>query len=214
MIDIHHHCLPSVDDGPRELSEAVEMCAMAAAEGIEELVATPHVLRGRWKSSTPQELATRITELRERTNDTPRLHLGSEYFFSHDMVDVLRTGNAVVPLAGSRYVLVELASNSVPPMLERPFYGAQLEGWIPVLAHPERNVVLQEHPDLLAALVEPRASRVPSVLPPAAPRNAFCGGRSSISSPPMPTTRPSGRRASARLCRRWRRRLDRRWRAL
>ena len=43
MIDIHHHCLPGVDDGPRELSEAAEMCAAAAEEGIETIVATPHV---------------------------------------------------------------------------------------------------------------------------------------------------------------------------
>jgi protein-tyrosine phosphatase len=153
MIDIHHHCLPDVDDGPREWDEAVAMLAMAAEEGIETIVATPHVLRGRWPVRSPQELADRAAMLREKTNDTPRLLLGSEYFFSHDMADVLQAGDSIVPLAGSRYVLIELAANSVPPMFEQPLYRAQLNGWIPILAHPERNLVYQEHPELLAALI-------------------------------------------------------------
>ncbi len=153
MIDIHHHCLPGVDDGPRELEEAVEMCRLAAREGIETIVATPHVLRGRWPVFSPLELESRIAALRAAVGDKPRLVLGSEYYFAHDMAEVLREGKAIVPLAGSRYVLLELASNSVPPMLEQPLYRAQLEGWVPIVAHPERNLVYQSHPELLAQLV-------------------------------------------------------------
>src|SRR5258705_7142827 len=133
MIDIHHHCLPDVDDGPRGWDEAVAMFAMAAEEGIEAIVATPHVLRGRWTSMSPRELEDRTATLREKTNDTPRLYLGSEYFFAHDMPEVLKAGNAIVPLAGSRYILIELAANSVPPLFEEPLYRAQLDGWIPII---------------------------------------------------------------------------------
>lgn len=153
MIDIHHHCLHGVDDGPRDLGEAAELCAMAAEEGIETIVATPHVLRERWPTFSPEELRARFDELQARVGSTPRLLLGSEYFFSHDMAELLREGKAILPLAGSRYVLLELAANSVPPMLEQPFYRAQLEGWVPVIAHPERNVVLQQRPDVLAYLI-------------------------------------------------------------
>ncbi|MFL6247195.1 MAG: tyrosine-protein phosphatase [Thermoanaerobaculia bacterium] len=153
MIDIHHHCLPGVDDGPRELSEAVEMCAAAAEEGIEAIVATPHVLRGRWPSFSRRELESRLVELRTRVGAAPRLYLGSEYFFSHDMTELLRDSVAVHPLAAGRYVLLELPANSVPPMFHQPLYRAQLEGWLPVIAHPERNSVFQANPDLLAALI-------------------------------------------------------------
>ncbi len=153
MIDIHHHCLHGVDDGPRTLDEAVELVRMAADEGIETIVATPHVLRGRWPVYSPSELETRLSELRDAVGDTPRLILGSEYYFSHDMADLLRGGESIVPLAGGRYVLLELASNSVPPMLEQPLYRAQLEGWVPVIAHPERNTVFQAKPELLHHLI-------------------------------------------------------------
>jgi protein-tyrosine phosphatase len=129
------------------------MCRAAEEEGIETIVATPHVLRGRWKAFSIPELEARIEELRSRVGKTPRLLLGSEYFFAHDIVEVLNARNAIVPLAGSRYVLIELAANSVPPMIEQPLYRMQLEGWVPILAHPERNLVFQAKPDALAELL-------------------------------------------------------------
>lgn len=153
MIDIHHHCLPDVDDGPREWDEAVALCRMASDEGIETIIATPHVLRGRWPVFSRAELASRLEELQHRAGPAPRLVLGSEYYFAHDMPEVLRAGTAIVPLAGSRYVLIELAANNVPPMIEQPLYRIQLEGWIPILAHPERNIVLQSHTELLIDLI-------------------------------------------------------------
>lgn len=153
MIDLHHHCLPGVDDGPKSWDEAVELCGIAAEEGIETIVATPHVLRGRWRRVAREELQGLVDELRARTNDTPRLLLGSEYFFAHDMNEVLAAETSIVPLGPSRAILVELASHAVPPMLEQPLHRAQLDGWSILLAHPERNVVLQKKQEILASLV-------------------------------------------------------------
>jgi protein-tyrosine phosphatase len=154
MIDIHHHCLPGVDDGPREWDEAVEMCQMSAAEGIDTIIATPHVLRGLWPTPERATLESKIAELHKVTGNKPRLLLGSEYFFAHDIAEELRSGQSIVPLANSRYVLVELAANSVPPMIEQPFYRIQLDGWIPIIAHPERNLILQAHPELVSEWID------------------------------------------------------------
>jgi len=153
VIDLHHHCLPGVDDGPRTWDQAVALCGIAAEEGIETIVATPHVLRGRWRRVARAELQALLDELRARTNDTPHLLLGSEVYFAHDMCEVLAAGTSIVPLGASRAVLVELASHAVPPMLEQPLHRAQLDGWTIVLAHPERNLVLQSKPEVMASLV-------------------------------------------------------------
>src|SRR5947208_9552567 len=104
MIDIHHHCLPGVDDGPRNVDESVDLCRMSADEGIETIVATPHVLRGRWKNTSRAQLESILADLQSRIGDAPRLLLGSEYFFAHDIAEVMR-GGAIIPLAGSRYIL-------------------------------------------------------------------------------------------------------------
>lgn len=153
MIDIHHHCLPGVDDGPRDLAQAVELCAAAAADGITTIIATPHVLRGAWQNRSRAALESILASLQNAVGDKIVLALGSEYFFDFDMVEVLAAGDAIIPLAGSRYVLVEFDAHSVPPMIDGPFYRAQLAGWTPVIAHPERNSTFQSKPDLLRLLV-------------------------------------------------------------
>jgi len=152
VIDVHHHCLPAVDDGPRDLAESVEMCRLAAEDGIETIVATPHLLRGRWNESRAH-LEEGLAQLRDATNNTPNLILGSEYFFGHDVAELLQRGDAIIPLAGSRYVLMEFASHTIPPLVEQPLYRVQLDGWIPLIAHPERNDVFQQKPELLATLL-------------------------------------------------------------
>ena len=152
MTDLHHHCLPGVDDGPRTIDEAVELCRMSADEGIETIVATPHVLRGRWKNTSRAQLEATLADLQNRVGNAPRLLLGSEYFFAHDIAEVLRTGGAIIPLADSRYILVEFASNAVPPLVMQPLHAVMLEGWTPIIAHPERNTVFQAKPELVAAL--------------------------------------------------------------
>ena len=135
------------------MAEAVDLCRLAASEGIDIIVATPHVLRGRWRNTSRETLERIANELRERVGDSPRILLGSEYFFAHDMPDVVERGDSVIPLAGSRYVLVEFASHAVPPLVEQPFYRLQLAGWTPIIAHPERNLVFQSRPEMLLSLV-------------------------------------------------------------
>jgi protein-tyrosine phosphatase len=152
MIDVHHHCLPGVDDGPKTMSESVDLCRMAADEGIETIVATPHVLRGRWQNTSRASLQSILDNLRGEVGATPQILLGSEYFFGHDMDEMLR-GESILPLAGGRYVLVEFASHAIPPLVSGPLYRAQLDGWTPLIAHPERNIVFQSNPELLASLI-------------------------------------------------------------
>jgi protein-tyrosine phosphatase len=152
MIDIHHHCLPGVDDGPRDWEESLELVRMAAAEGIETIVATPHVLRGRWNTTSTDTLRGLVDTLRSKIGDRPEVMLGSECFFNHDVAGALRAGT-VIPLAGSSYVLIEFASHSIPPLVDQALYQLQLDGWTPVIAHPERNAVFQSRPELLMSLI-------------------------------------------------------------
>ena len=126
---------------------------MAADDGIETIIATPHVFRGRWQNTSRARLEEVAASLRGQLGESPRILLGSEYFFAHDIAEVLAAGEGIVPLAGSRYVLIEFTAHAIPPLVEQPFYRLQLDGWTPVIAHPERNIVFQSKPELLASLV-------------------------------------------------------------
>ena len=154
MIDIHHHCLPGIDDGPDDWDEAIEQCRMAESEGIDTIIATPHVRRGPWLNEDRRVLQKLTLDLNQQLGGTPKVILGCEYFFSHDILEVLDQDGGIVPLAGSRCILIEFPSMSVPPRIGQILYEVILRGWSPVIAHPERNFVFQEKLKLLRELVE------------------------------------------------------------
>jgi len=151
VIDIHHHCLPGIDDGPADWDAAVEQLRIATDEGIDTVIATPHVLRGPWQNDSPRELQKLVMELNRRVGGSPKVLLGSEYYFSHDVLEMLE--GPIVPLAGSRYVLLEFASMSIPPRTENVLWEMALREWTPIIAHPERNLVFQQKLGLLETLI-------------------------------------------------------------
>ena len=53
-VDIHCHCLPCIDDGPKTMSEAIELCRALAGDGIGTVIATPHQL-GRFDNTNDAE---------------------------------------------------------------------------------------------------------------------------------------------------------------
>ena len=49
MYDLHCHILPGIDDGARNMDEALSMAELAVADGVHGVVLTPHVHPGRWR---------------------------------------------------------------------------------------------------------------------------------------------------------------------
>jgi len=139
MIDLHAHVLPGIDDGARDLEEAAEMCRLAAEDGCEAIVATPHQRHQRWWNGDSGDLAQRLEELRAAVGDRPRLFTGAEIRIDPEIVDDLLTDppHDATPLAGSRYLLLEAQRNGRTVELEAILHEAQVAGWRPILAHPE-----------------------------------------------------------------------------
>lgn len=155
MIELHFHCLPGVDDGPGDWDEAVAMCRLAAAEGTEAIVATPHVHREPWINDDSGARDELILKLNTRLGGTPAVLPGCEYFFSAEAIDLWR-GGSDGPLTGlnrSRYLLVEFPAATVPRTAESVFHELKISGAVPVIAHPERNLVFARSPERLEALV-------------------------------------------------------------
>src|SRR5438309_9323059 len=90
MIDIHSHILPGIDDGARSMEEAVEMARIAAADGIERMVSTPHMFNGFSKNPEPSDLLERIAALNEAINPALKILPGSEVHISHEIAEQSR----------------------------------------------------------------------------------------------------------------------------
>lgn len=154
MIDIHCHLLPAVDDGPETVEQAIEMAKRAASEGVTAIVVTPHAFHPQFETGelNVQHAASTLQTILHKEGISLDLYPGQEIRIFGDLVASLEKGEAL-SLAGSRYVLVEFPSDSVPAYAEQLFFGLQTEGYTPVIAHPERNKEFATNPKRLMDFV-------------------------------------------------------------
>lgn len=124
---------------------------MAAADGIEHIVATPHA-NDRYAYDRPF-LKSRLGELQVRCG-VPRLSLGCDFHLSYDNLrDALVQPEKYV-IEGTNYLLVELSNFSIPVQINDCFSQLGRKGLTPILTHPERNPILQKSPERVLQWIE------------------------------------------------------------
>ncbi len=156
MIDIHHHLLPGIDDGSKDLANSVAMVEMAVADGITHIVATPHAnhtfgydrarnhaLLQQVRDALPASTAEKIT-----------LGLGCDFHLNFENVEDAQRYRDRYTINESEYLLVELPDFNIPIRIDEVFYNLRVAGLTPILTHPERNSTLQRTPERLAGWVE------------------------------------------------------------
>jgi protein-tyrosine phosphatase len=158
MIDLHCHILPGIDDGAATLAQAVAMCRAAADAGSEVLVATPHQRRGSWWNCHRPALLQLRAELQEAVGPTPLILAGGEIHVDPRLLDDILTLHdddveGPLPLAGSRYLLIEFGGNSTPASAGDLIHELSVAGWRPVIAHPEHFPWMVDNPATLARLI-------------------------------------------------------------
>src|SRR5215470_12540822 len=153
MIDIHSHIMPEIDDGAHNFKEALEMAWIADDEGIEYMVATPHMFNSLYSNQTPYEILNRVAALNVTVGKDLKILPGNEVHISHDIVAQAKN-NLVTKINQRNYMLVEFPQLTIPIGAEQLFYKLQLEGVRPILVHPERNGQIQNHPESVAKFVE------------------------------------------------------------
>lgn len=155
MIDLHCHILPQVDDGAKNMEEAIAMAVQAYEDGIRTIACTPHFYDGK-TFVTGEALKTRLSLLEEHLAQACidiRLVLGNEGFLTPDLLQCIKQ-DKVFTINQSRYLLVELPMNNYPIYVNDLCYELMLMGITPILAHPERYVKIMETPNTVFELVE------------------------------------------------------------
>ncbi|MFM2007640.1 MAG: hypothetical protein RLZZ09_3295 [Pseudomonadota bacterium] len=159
MIDLHCHLLPDVDDGPRTLADALELARMSVADGITDAVVTPHLMPRTAQHTWPRILAS-YEALRQSLQEQAiplNLHLAAEVRISGELPALVTRGQ--LPVLG-RFLDQPVHLLEFPHTEALPVGSDQLMSWltrqrlIPLLAHPERHLTFQRHPDRLDAFTE------------------------------------------------------------
>lgn len=155
MIDLHCHILPGLDDGARDLSEALEMARIAVGDGISEIVATPHTEDG-YHHNRGEEVrdAVSVFQASLAEHGIPLvLFPGAEVHIHINLIEQLIQREVLTLCDQQKYLLLELPSVFLPHYSDSVIKGLLAEGITPLIAHPERNEYLRKQQNQLQAWI-------------------------------------------------------------
>lgn len=143
LVDLHSHLVPGVDDGARDLDEAVEAVGRLEGAGVRLIVTTPHLDVS--VLARPEVLERRLEQVRSRFDALvheaakrfPKVELRLGFEVLLDVPDPA-VSDARVRLGGSRYLLVEWPRLRVPRGTQAVLQKIHEQGVVPIIAHPER----------------------------------------------------------------------------
>ncbi len=156
MIDLHCHILPGLDDGPESIEESMEMCRIAVDDGIETIVATPHMLNGMFPVDRAAVLegVRGMVEALSEASIPLKILPGADVHMDQSVPGCLDRGELITLADLGRHLLLELPQDIVPDGTGELLFQVQLKGVTPIITHPERNIAIQQNAALLHDLVD------------------------------------------------------------
>ena len=157
MIDIHCHIFHDLDDGPRNRDVSLNMVRQQHAAGVTTIIGTPHSPNSsasrKYSPALIRERAYELQELAQADGLDIAILPGTEINYHNQISKQLKT-ETIIPLAGSRTVLIEMPVFAVDMRFLPTAIELMEEGYHVVLAHPERYIYNQRDIDDLIRIHE------------------------------------------------------------
>ena len=136
---MHSHLLPGIDDGVKSLEEAFVVIDQLQELGYRKLITPPHIMTdyfGNTAESVRASFYEFLPQLKAR-NPSLIFEAAAEYYLD-DTVIALASERKPLLTFGDNYLLFETNMISEPLQLKEFIFSLTLQGYKPVLAHPER----------------------------------------------------------------------------
>lgn len=144
--DMHSHILPGIDDGSPELAASVELIRGLSQLGYTKLVATPHVMWDMYRN-TPAIIRARLDQVKAAVKEAGievELSAAAEYFLDEHVEELLKNKEPLLTISGNK-VLTEFSMAFPALNIKELLFEMQLQGYQPIIAHPERYSYLQRN---------------------------------------------------------------------
>lgn len=136
--DMHSHLIPGVDDGAQTIEESMELIRALYDLGFRKLITTPHVMSDFYKNDahTIMEGLHKLREAIDKQRIPIVIEAAAEYYCDGAFEQSI--GKDTLLTFGENHILFEISYLQAPENLQNVLFKLQLEGYKPVLAHPER----------------------------------------------------------------------------
>ncbi len=139
--DVHSHILPGVDDGSPDVEESLAILARLHEAGVRRVALTPHVSRSMFPNQADdlqERLKAFLPELPDTLSDMS-FHLASEYMVDEFFID--SHDRLAYP---DGHLLIEMSYYERSRDIKEAVFNLLMDGFSPILAHPERYVFYQK----------------------------------------------------------------------
>lgn len=136
--DFHSHLIPGIDDGAKDMDDAIAMIRRFKELGYQKLITTPHVMSDFYRNE-PETILQGLEELKQelqRQKIVMNIEAAAEYYLDEFLEEKIAAKSLLT--FGDDYVLFELPFMSEPPNLTSIIFELQTNGYKPIIAHPER----------------------------------------------------------------------------
>lgn len=146
LVELHNHFLPGIDDGCKTVEESLEVIRTFADRGYQKIIMTPHIMQGAYNNNA-QTIGNALMQLNvalQSAGINIKTEAAAEYFFDDYFIGLLKEGAELLAFSKQKYLLFEIPTSNKPHQLEETIFEMKLQGYKPVLAHPERYPLYHE----------------------------------------------------------------------
>lgn len=136
--DMHSHILPGVDHGSQDVGESLQMLKAELDMGITDVICTSHVTAETFEN-TPETLNEAYNVLKKAVEEEGlpiNIYVSAEYRIDEYWTKEYEAGH-LMPMPGNR-ILLENSFAQELIGIDKMMFDLQVEGYFPILAHPER----------------------------------------------------------------------------
>lgn len=138
-VDMHSHLLPGIDDGATDIENSIQLISHLYELGYRKFITTPHIYRDIYPN-TPQSILPKLELVRQELNSREidiEIHAAAEYFCDEAFEEYIEQ-KSLLTLGKKNYVLFEISFDEENVNMGRAIFNMHLNGYKPILAHPER----------------------------------------------------------------------------
>ena len=144
--DMHSHLIPGIDDGASDMEMSLQMIRGMYELGYRKIITTPHIQWEMYKN-TPEIILAGQEAVRKRLEQTDiaiEFVAAAEYFMD-DYFDVLLADQVPLLTIKDKLILVEFSFIRPPMDLKDKIFKLLIQGYQPIIAHPERYLYYGAH---------------------------------------------------------------------
>lgn len=144
--DMHSHLIPGIDDGSPDITTSLRLIRGMADLGYSKLITTPHIMWDMYKN-TREGILEKLEVLRAAVKEQGwaiEIHAAAEYFLDEHVEQLVKKNEPLLTVSGNM-VLTEFSLAFPSHSLKDILFDMQMQGYQPIIAHPERYIYLEHN---------------------------------------------------------------------